>query len=138
LSESPVGTRELEQKNGPSEVKRMNGQAQEIYCAKTNERWIDQDLAMGGMAGIIEEDTEDKKDWVPLSRTELARLQWQIEHPDLADPVIGTLPVRKFSVEGEAKLRKAMREEQRAKRNQEMRRVVEQGNGQLSIAIWAC
>jgi len=95
----------------------MNHQIdQEVYCATfdANTRWIDTDLALGGQVGITGAGEDTGEDgWGPLPPEELARLQWQAEHPDLADPLIALLPPRNFSLKGEALFKKRLRLEMR-------------------------
>ena len=102
-----------------------------------NTEWIDTDLAMGGMIGITESEPEGRQ-YGGLSHIELARLQFAAEHPDLADPIIATLPKRHFTLKGEAALTKRLREELRrehAQRAEQHHRVILPG-GQLSLKTW--
>ena len=77
----------------------MNGPTkQEDYSETTDGHWIDTDITT---EGILNDDevAEDENGWaIHLTGEELGRLQWQAENPDLADPLIGTLPRKRASL----------------------------------------
>ena len=70
----------------------------------------------------------------PLGPEEIERLTKLAEHPELADPLIATLPERQFDIKVEEALREQTRTELRQIHAEERQTAI---GGQISLVVWA-